>query len=174
MQTTWAAQGHTTQTFAPLNFHFLFINKPYTQCSVSHGHGPNLGGGAGSKVPLMILYRVRCPWCQKRWWWGAPDLFLPGTVPLRISDCNFCLKYVPWSDSAFFGCFRIRILSPIYSDTLITPSWHSNVLKTPKMYKEQWKDHPRPQNWRRQYNCAVHLFDFSTLCIFIWSFKAVA
>ena len=74
----------------------------------------------------------------------------------------------------YFLWIRIRILSPIYSDTLITPSWHSNVLKTPKMYKEQWKDHPRPQNWRRQYNCAVHLFDFSTLCIFIWSFKAVA
>ena len=84
----------------------------FTQCSVSHGHGPNLGGWAGSKVPLMILYWVRCPWCQKRWWWGAPDLFVPGTVPLRISDYNFCLKSVPWVQFYFLWLFQNQNCEP--------------------------------------------------------------
>ena len=77
-------------------------------------------GDQDPKCPWWFCTGYGAPEAKKRWWRGAPDLFVPGTVPLRISDCNFCLK----SDSTFYGCFRIRISSPIYSDTLITPSWH--------------------------------------------------
>ena len=108
----------------------------------------------------------KCPW----WFctgYGAPDAKNAGDeVPLIFftrygAPKNIWLQFLPKICSMgpillFYDCFRIRIVSPTNSDTLITPSWHSNVLKTSKMYKEQFiRDHPRPQNWKRQYNCAV-------------------
>ena len=126
------------------------------------------------------MFCVSRPWPEFGWRsriQSAPDDFVPGTVPLMpktlVMRCpwsfftrygapeNIWLQFLPKICSMgpillFYDCFRIRIVSPTNSDTLITPSWHSNVLKTSKMYKEQFiKDHPRPQNWKRQYNCAV-------------------
>ena len=88
------------------------------QCSVSHGHGPNLGGGAGSKVPLMILYRVRCPWCQKtlvmRCPWsfctryGAPENIWLQFLP-KICSMGPILLFMTVSGSEF-GALSIQTL----------------------------------------------------------------
>ena len=59
LSTLWKCDGENYQT------ELVGCEYTGTQCSVSHGHCPNLEGWSGSKVPLMILYRVRCPWGQK-------------------------------------------------------------------------------------------------------------
>ena len=59
-------------------------------------------GDQDPKCPWWFCTGYGAPEAKKRWWWGAPDLFVPGTVPLKISDCNFCLKSVPWVRFYFF------------------------------------------------------------------------
>ena len=63
-----------------------------TQSPASHCHCPNFGGWAGSRVLHLILYQVRCPCSQNQWGWGAPDIFEPGTVPLKSFIKNMVLE----------------------------------------------------------------------------------
>ena len=69
-------------------------------------------GDQDPKCPWWFCTGYGAPEAKKRWWRGAPDLFVPGTVPLRISDCNFCLKSVPWVRFYFLWLFYNQNFEP--------------------------------------------------------------
>ena len=144
-----------------------------TQCPVSHGHCPNLGGWSGSKMPLMILYRVRCPWDKKNAGDKVPLIFLyqvrcPWKHLIAISASNL----LPASDFTFSWLFLNQNFKPYPFIHINYNQWHSNVLKTPEI---QWKLYLKvTQCYRIEENNAIVLGLSMPSAVFVISLVLVS
>ena len=103
------------------NLRFAYYSPPNVLCLTAIAR--IWKGDQDPKCPWWFCTGYGAPEAKKRWWRGAPDLFVPGTVPLRISDCNVCLKSVPWVQFYFFICsFLESEFWALFIETLVISS----------------------------------------------------